>query len=225
MSEIKCPHCGKVFSVSESDYESIVSQVKNKEFDLELTKRIHEAKLTMEKDSLLNEEKIKSSKNEEISKLNRDIDDLKNQINNSNLDKEIAIKNANEAKDKEIALLKAQIHEKEVEITKLNNDIELNEVKSREKLNEELSKKNEEITKLNNTISINEKENQLKINSIKEENQAMLKLKQEELDHYKDLKAKLSTKLVGETLEQHCLNQFNSISLLSLVISTSFSWI
>ena len=213
MKEIKCPHCGKIFSVAESDYESIVSQIKTKEFEDELKERIETLHQSLEKDSKLKEQQIENKKNEEISKLKGEILSLTNKISSSDKDKALAVNEAEQNKEKEIARLKEELNQANNRLNEkdLNTKLEISKVEA--KFKDELAKKVDEINKLNSDIRIKDTENELKIKNIKSESEQMLKIKQEELEHYKDLKSKLSTKLVGETLEQHCQNEFNRIRM------------
>ena len=177
MKEIKCPNCGKVFTIDEASYANILSQVKNAEFE------------------------------EEIRRREKEIED-KNKINIENAKQSVII----EAKDK-ISELEKLLKDKESEIKnfELQKALEIKNILS--KKDEELIKKNQEISKLDNLIKSNEKDAQIKQQEIKEDFSRKLKEKDELVEYYKDMKAKLSTKLVGETLEQHCQISFNNIRM------------
>ena len=184
MQEIKCPKCGEIFKVDESDYALIVKQVRDKEFDKEIQKREKEIESRM--DSNLEIEKMKQEKNnlEELAKKDTElqkkedlIKELRTQIDNNELRQKIAITEAIEEKNQEIA------------------------------------EKSSEILELKNQLNSKEAERKLKEQSIKESYELQLKTKDEQIEYYKDFKAKQSTKMVGESLEQHCLNQFNMIRM------------
>ena len=184
MQEIKCPNCGEVFSIDESKYIQIVSQVRDKEFDAELKRR--EAELNARKDNdleiaRLNQEKKQeealSEKNKQIAEKDKEISDLKAKLNSADSEKKIAVMEAVNAKEKE------------------------------------LIEKSNEITRLNSKLEISETENELNIKSLKENYETKLKDKEEQIEYYKDFKARQSTKMIGESLEQHCLNQFNSLRM------------
>lgn len=184
MQEIKCPNCGTIFQVDESEYAQIVQQVKDKEFRRELLNREKELQerkendlkmAQMEQEQKYNERLIQ--KNAELSAKNAEIEKLKVQIVNGKTEKELAVSRAVQEKEKE------------------------------------LSAKITEITELKGKISSKEAENKLKEQSIKEQYEEKLKLKDEQIEYYKDFKARQSTKMVGESLEQHCMNQFNQIRM------------
>ena len=109
-------------------------------------------------------------------------------------------------KEREIEALKAQLSQAETE-KKLAVSEAIQEK------NNELSEKGLEITKLQGQLDSKDSENQLKENSLKEQYEEKLKLKDEQIEYYRDFKARQSTKMVGESLEQHCLTQFNSIRM------------
>ena len=186
MQEIKCPKCGEVFQVDESGYSAIVKQVRDKEFSKEIQNR--EAQFESEKENAIQLAKLEAEKmfNEKLNK-------KENELN------EIEVK-----KDKEIAELKNKLatfdKDKELEINKLIA-----------KLNTELSEKDSHIATLKGEKALTEKECQLKEQSLKEQYEEKLRFKEEEIARYKDFKSKLSTKMVGESLEQHCEIEFNQL--------------
>lgn len=194
MNEIKCPNCGKMFQIDEKDYDSIVKQIKNHEFEEELKRR--EKEFTKEKNNELEnlENRLKLENNIELSNRDREIERLKN-----NLDKkELEISN----------VFKQQISDKDIEIEKLKNQIKQNETEGKLALKEAIQEKDNQITTLNNRIELDQKEYQLKEQSLKESHEKEIKAKDQEIELYKDMKLKLSTKMVGESLEQHCKTQF-----------------
>lgn len=186
MQEIKCPKCGEVFQVDESGYSAIVKQVRDKEFSKEIQNR--ESQFESEKENAIQLAKLETEKmfNEKLNK-------KENELN------EIEVK-----KDKEIAELKNKLatfdKDKELEINKLIT-----------KLNTELSEKDSHIATLRGEKALTEKECQLKEQSLKEQYEEKLRFKEEEIARYKDFKSKLSTKMVGESLEQHCEIEFNQL--------------
>ena len=119
---------------------------------------------------------------------------------------ELAVAKANTEKEKKIADLERKISE-------LKGEIELNKTKSESAVDKAVQEKNKEIMKLQNDLELEQNKWQLKEKNLIEANTAELKRKDEEIAYYKDLKARQSTKMVGETLEQHCEMQFNSIRM------------
>ena len=184
MHEIKCPKCGEVFQVDESGYAELLSQVRNEAFEEELHKRAREL-----------EDKNKS--------------DLKM----AQMQQEKSFAEVISDKDKEIA-------NKEMEIQKLKNQISMGESEKKLAVSEAIRDKDKEIADINAAIVelksqlANQKnESALKEKSLEETYKTQLKLKDEQIEQYKDFKARQSTKMVGESLEQHCQIQFNSLRM------------
>ena len=204
MQEIKCPKCGEVFQVDESGYSAIVQQVRDKEFSKELKSR--EAQFELEKDNAVQLAKLAIEKDysEKLTQKDSEIAKLKADITTEQISKKSEISETIAQKDKEIIELKNQLatfdKDKELELTKLVN-----------KMNTELSEKDNCIAKLNNEKELTQKESQLKEQSLKDQYEEKLRFKDEEITRYKDFKAKLSTKMVGESLEQHCEIEFNKL--------------
>lgn len=204
MQEIKCPKCGEVFQVDESGYSAIVQQVRDKEFSKELKSR--EVQFELEKDNAVQLAKLAIEKDlsEKLIQKDSEIAKLKADITTEQISKKSEISETIAQKDKEIVELKNKLasfdKDKELELTKLVN-----------KMNTELSEKDTCIVKLNNEKELTQKESQLKEQSLKDQYEEKLRFKDEEIARYKDFKAKLSTKMVGESLEQHCEIEFNKL--------------
>ena len=190
MNEIKCPHCGQSFTVDKAGYAAILSQVRTDEFDRELHERL-------QKENDLAISKAVAEKDKKISELRMNIQQLENDAEKNRKDTELAVTKAvSETKDEYNKLLAekgSELEQKKREIEKLNAQSE------REKLERELAVKN--------AVSEVEKERDTQ----KAEYEAELKKQKELTDYYKDLKARQSTKMVGETLEQHCEQEFNKL--------------
>jgi hypothetical protein len=184
MSEIRCPNCGEVFQVDESGYDQIARQVRDKEFTKELELRKQELEVKREQDLEL----IRLQEEKEYA------------ASITKKDAELS------AKNQQIAELKAKLAASET-ATKLAV------AEAVEKKNEELSKKTSEIATLQGELKSKETESRLSEKSLKEQYEEKLKLKDEQIDYYKDFKARQSTKMIGESLEQHCLTQFNSLRM------------
>lgn len=204
MQEIKCPKCDEVFQVDESGYSAIVQQVRDKEFSKELKSR--EVQFELEKDNAVQLAKLAIEKDlsEKLIQKDSEIAKLKADITTEQISKKSEISETIAQKDKEIVELKNKLasfdKDKELELTKLVN-----------KMNTELSEKDTCIAKLNNEKELTQKESQLKEQSLKDQYEEKLRFKDEEIARYKDFKAKLSTKMVGESLEQHCEIEFNKL--------------
>ena len=200
MQEIKCPKCGEIFTVDEAGYAAIVSQIKNKEFTKEIDERIKQINETKNKDIELIKDKFKSEQEKVELEYKHKIEDLEKQIEtNKTIYSAEKAKELEEIKQENIKL-KSQIDSNEKDKTiAINSAVE--------KVKEDLNKKEQEIITLKGSIEIAKKEEI----ALKEKHKNDLKAKDEVIASYKDFKVKLSTKMVGETLEQHCLNEFNKI--------------
>lgn len=201
MNEIKCPNCGTVFQIDEQDYESIVKQIRDKEFEQEI--KLREEQYKKDKEQTIKIMEIEASKKleEELSKKKLEIVNLQRQIEAT----EQEIKLTTEKKYTE------EIKQKEIEITKLKGEIQLKNTEKELALKEITNNKDKEIEALNTKIETNKNEYLIKEQSLKEKYEEKIKDKDEQIAYYKDFKARQSTKMIGESLEQHCNNEFNKI--------------
>ena len=208
MKELKCPNCGSVFQVDEADYASIVNQVKNAEFEAELDRRVeelHKRHQTEQQLATANAEKTYQSqlnkKDSELSAKDQEILRLKGQLENIEVQKKSELTTALAAKDQEIAKLSATI---------IQNDakLRLTVLQEQQKANESVQAKETELTRLKADLQLQKSEAKVNEDALTKRFEEQLRLKQEQVDYYKDLKTKLSTKMVGESLEQHCYIEF-----------------
>lgn len=200
MQEIKCPKCGEVFQVDESGYAAIVKQIRDREFQKEVYEREAQFKAhlqTLEKDRQLAIKNAISIKDAEIA-------ELKAQINANARNNKLTINEAVAVKEKEITALQARLTAYEMEKRLAISEV----VFKNEKV---LAAKNQELLRLTNQIEANEKENKIREQSIKDGYEEKLRSKDEQIAYYKDFKARQSTKMIGESLEQHCLIEFNKL--------------
>ena len=190
MMEIKCPKCGTMFTVDKADYADIVSQVKNQEFAAEVAKREQELRAQYATREQLAKQQAEmqlqqslAAKASEIEKQNSEIKVLKAQL--------ASIAQTKEA-EKQAALLAEKqclqelLLNKEAEIARLKADMQ------------------KQLGDLQNAAQLQAKQAELNIKQLNDEHRILLEAKQKEVDFYKDFKAKMSTKMLGETLEQHC---------------------
>lgn len=181
MQEIRCPHCGEVFQVDESGYAQIVQQVRDKEFQKELNSRAE----------LLEQQKKK------------DLDIARLEQEKASQDALAAKERALDEKEREIEQLKAQIGKADMEKKLAVSDA----VREKES---EINKRDQEITTLKGQLDGKENENKIKEQALEKQYKEEIRQKDELIEYYKDFKARQSTKMVGESLEQHCLTQFNT---------------
>lgn len=220
MKELKCPKCGSVFTVDEADYASIVSQVKNAEYEAEIKCRIEEmheknraeqelAKARAEKELMqrLNaKEQEINSKETEINRVknekDQEIERLKGQLKSIESQKKAELLQTVADMEKERTELQSQLLQGE-------NKLQMALMEERNKAQQHLQAKEREISELRASVELEKKEAQIHEVALIKQHEDELKLKQEQLDYYKDLKTRMSTKMVGETLEAHCSTQFN----------------
>lgn len=197
MQEIKCPKCGEVFQVDESGYAAIVKQVRDKEFNKEV--EAHEHRLQEEKDSA-----VKLAVTEAEADKDKQIAELQQKLALAESEKKSALQ------ELEASNIKA-LSEKDAKIQELKSQIELDKSQAKSALSEATAKKESEIMDLKNQLKLEKNQYELEAKTMKEAHLAELKQKDDAINYFKDLKSKMSTKMVGETLEQHCEIQFNQL--------------
>ena len=184
MQEIRCPNCGQVFQVDESGYAQIIQQVRDREFAADVERRARELAEKKESDDRIARMAQEKTHGEQLAKKESELAE----------------------KQQEIERLKARISSAEME-----KELAVSQaVQGKEK---EISDKNSQIVALQGALASKETESELKVTSLKNEFQATIKMKDEQIEYYKDFKARQSTKIVGESLEQHCLTEFNKIRM------------
>lgn len=211
MKELKCPKCNSVFTVDEADYANIVSQVKNHEFDDEVNHRLEELHKQMLAEQTAKTAKAEqqfqyelSTKRLELSEKENEIAKLNDKLNSIAQSKQLEFNVEIQCKEKEIAELKSTIEKNDA-------NVKIAILEEKGKAQQELQLKENAIANLKNQISSQKNEATIRETSIKESYELQLKQKQEQVDYYKDLKSRMSTKMVGETLEIHCNTEFNRI--------------
>lgn len=199
MNEIKCPKCGEVFQVDESGYAAIIKQVRDKEFSKEIEQNTQ--RLKEEKDGAvkLAVAKVEADKDKLIA-------ELQQKLAIAGMEKEAAVNDADAAGKKLLA-------EKESEILRLKSQMEIDKANAGSALKEATAQKEQQILELTNELSLEKSRHELEQKSMIEAHREELKQKDDAINYYKDLKTKMSTKMVGESLEQYCLDEFNKIRL------------
>ena len=193
MRELKCPKCGSTFTVDEADYVSILNQVKTAEFNKELQQRA--AELKAQQEAL---QKVRDTeKAVEIERLKQQIQALEDK-------RKLEVNSAVAEKDRKIVELQSKLAQDDA-------NLRMEVMKARQEAKDELSAKDKVITQLKAELELDQSKAMLKEKGIREGYEAQLKAAQERIDYYKDMKLRLSTKMVGESLEQHCSIQFNSM--------------
>ena len=240
MKELKCPKCGNVFQVDEADYASIVSQIRTSEFQAEVDRRMRElekqTQIQREADTLAAEKTYQdklNAKEQELGKKEQEIARLTEQVKGAVQTEQLKTTQQLAEKDAEIARLKEQITsavqaqkldfnqqlaEKEAEITRLksevsqgDNRVEVAVLKEQSLAKDALQKKDEQISELRNQVASEKSEAAIREKNIKDNYESQLRNQQEIINQYKDFKTRLSTKMIGESLETHCSNEFNKV--------------
>lgn len=190
MNQIKCPKCGTVFNVNENDYANIVKQVRDSEFQQDLNDRIHLIEQEQKAALALQAEKSKAQLVQELAAKQAELDSFKAAVTQK-------------------ATQSRADHDKE--LSELKSQLEQSRLQSQLAITEATAKIEKERDDLANKLELQQNKSQLELQAVKNEYGSMLRVAKEEVEHYKDLKAKLSTKMVGETLEQHCEIEFNKL--------------
>ena len=230
MKELKCPKCGNVFKVDEADYASILNQVKTKEIEAEVKRRMTETeernkaelalvttkteqtfrnKLSQKEQELIQKaaeiERLKGEKDSELSRqkaeMSAEIANLKAKLEGIESLKASELMAALSEKDKTISELKS-------EISQNGDKLQLALMEERNKAQRDVQERENKIVKLQSEIEQEKSKAQLHEADLQRQHENELRMKQEQIDYYKDLKTRMSTKMVGETLEQHCSIEF-----------------
>ena len=193
MKELKCPKCGSVFSVDEADYAFILGQVKNQEFEAELRRRMADI-----------DSRHKAEQQVEAAKKDTEIAQLRSQLQTIAAQKDNEKNLALAAKEQQITRLNATIeqHQSNLQIALLNKQRETQEI---------IQRKDSQIQQLKSDADLEKSQAQIRESELIKRHQHELQAKQELVEYYKDLKTRMSTKMVGETLEIHCSTLFNQL--------------
>ena len=215
MQEIKCPKCGEVFQVDESGYAAIVRQVRDKEFEKELSER--KAQYLSEKENavLLAQTQTRQELAEEISRLQAKLAAAESA-------RQLAEADARSRQEKLLSEQEKALSQKDAQISLLNakitsvqetadKDIALAVSKAAAQKEKQINEMDRQIYDLTGRIEHAKQETRLREQNIKEQYEERLRMKDEEIAYYKDFKARQSTKMIGESLEQHCEIEFNKL--------------
>jgi len=197
MQDIKCPHCHKVFKVDEAGFADILKQVRDQQFDKDLHERLEIAEREKTSAVKLAESNLKNTFQENLAKKDKELAELKAE------------------KDRKLA---EELGKKEAELAEMKSKLDKAEVEQKLSVTEAVKKIEKERDDLANDLKSKETEKQLLEKSLQEKfstelktKDDIIKMKDEEIALRKDMKLKLSTKMVGETLEQHCETEFNKL--------------
>ena len=201
MNEIKCPKCGTIFKISESDYNSIIKQIRDKEFLHEIELREKQYLIDKENAIKIAEGNIEKKFNDRLNKKDLEIIELKGELKSK-------VNDITNKLDKEY---NEKLNEKKLEISNLENKLKIINTENELAIKDVINDKDKLISELNNKIILNDNEYVIKEKNIKDSYEVKLKLKDEQISYYKDFKARQSTKMIGESLEVHCECEFNKL--------------
>ena len=211
MKEIKCPNCNKVFSVDEADYAFIVNQVRNAEFTNELKRRVEALHQQHQMEQEREEAKLETKHQQELNQkesamkqLELEMARLKKDLQAAEQQKNAAVQLALAENEKLIGQLRAQLTESE-------SKEKVAVLKEQQRYGEALKQKELEIASLKSGVEAQKLETASKLAAQKDKYESELRMVREQVDYYKDMKTRLSTKMVGETLEIHCSTEFNRV--------------
>ena len=208
MSEIKCPKCGSVFKIDEENYDSIVKQVRDSEFNKEIENREKQYHKDKEATIKIVTNDVEKKFNEQLVAKDLEIANLKNKIDNNKINQDNAVKQASMDVEKK---LNDTINTLKLQITNLENELKIKDTENNLKVEELRMTKDKDIGELTNKIEVNKREFELKKQLLKDGYESKLKSKDEIIAYYKYFKARQSTKMIGESLEQHCNYEFNKL--------------
>jgi hypothetical protein len=237
MNEIKCPNCNKAFTIDEAGYAAILKQVRDEDFDRQLKERLALAEKDKRSTVEIERAKVAAEYEQTVSAMKSQLTELKAKLDAGTVAKELAVTNAVSELEKERDKLLSQIEqaqrdgkaaadvaqatlraelqkvagEKDGEIQSLKSQIEGVETKHRLTLAERVGQVEKERDALRGDLEKARLEKELCEKALKEKYEQQIKDREEMIERMRDLKARLSTKMVGETLEQHCECEFNRI--------------
>ncbi|MFT5398146.1 MAG: hypothetical protein ACI9LO_002367 [Planctomycetota bacterium] len=237
MHEIICPHCGKAFKIDEAGYADILKQVRNGEFEQQLHERLELAEQDKRNAVELAENRIGSEMQKAGAAKDTEIQDLRAKLDAGEVARKLAVSEALNAVEKERDMLANELKQakhdkqsaseladvkrsrelqeaaatKDAEIQDLKAKLDAGEVARKLAITEALSSVEKERDELKNGLERVVLEKQLEEKSLKDKYETQIKDRDDAIERLRDMKARLSTKMVGETLEQHCETEFNRI--------------
>ncbi len=208
MNKIVCPHCHNTFEIDNQDYAAILNQVRDKEFEKQV--KLNDERKEKEKEAALELLQVKMNNEKALTLKEKDNEIKKLQDTLKSIEQESESKITKIKLEEQTSALE-EASKLKLKIAQLEQEIKLQDMQKESALNKVSSQKDEEISSLKNTILLNQKEYSLKEANMKQSFEQEIKSKNDIIEYYKDLKARQSTKMIGETLEQHCNAEFSRI--------------
>ncbi len=201
MNEIKCPECGSTISIDEDNYSNIIKQVRDKEFECEMDKRIELLEKDKQKCVELAIQNIRLQMQEAAFVNEKKMQGLQSQLIAAQAEKDMTVNKIKHTFEKERDSLEFL----------LEKTREKNEFDKKLAVSEAITELKEGYEKIKNNLDKVELQNELSEKSLKMRYEVQLKERDDLIERLRDMKIKLSTKMVGESLEQHCENEFNRL--------------
>jgi len=220
MSGIRCPKCGEVFKADGSGMAEIVKQVRDGEFRKEIEDRENAWKVDKEQTVALAAERAERNLQGEISKRETENAQLRLKLEAAKTEEKLAVNEASSSAERELETLRGQLRErdaalqveverKEAAIAELSERMKKQELAGLLETKEQISEIERERDRLKAAVEAGDKDRLLSEKTLKEKYEIELRAKDEQIAYYRDYKAKQSTKMVGESLERYCENEFN----------------
>lgn len=208
MHEIKCPHCHTAFTINEASYADILNQVRTQEFQAEIHERLVQHQAQAKSELALQQAQAQTQFEQTLAQKNAEIAQLNSQLASHEKDRQLAVAEVSGSlkadlatREREIEQLRAQ-NAALVERMNLERDLAISQA---------LAAKEREVLDLETQLKLSESKNESEQRALQDKFQMVLKIKDEEIAAYRDFKAKQSTKMVGESLELYCENEFNRV--------------
>jgi len=215
MHEVRCPHCGESFTINEAAYADIVTQIRDSEFENALHERLKLAEDEKKTAIELAEAKVARELEKEQAAKTAEIERLRASLDAADVSTRLAVVEAvntlAKERDAELSALEKVAGNKDAEIERLKAELKSADVSSQLAIREALNAVEKERDDLARDLAISKSEQKLRESNLREQHGTEVKLLNETIDSYKDFKARLSTKMVGETLEQHCEIEFERL--------------
>jgi hypothetical protein len=208
MHEIICPHCGKAFKIDEAGYADILKQVRDSDFDKQLHARLELAEQDKRNAVELAQSKLANELQKDAAAKDAEIQNLKAKLDAGEVARKLAVTEALSAVEKQRDALANQLQQAKHEKLAATH---LAEAKFANELQKAASTKDADIQELKAELERAALEKQLAEKALKDKYETQIKDRDDAIERLKDMKARLSTKMVGETLEQHCETEFNRI--------------
>lgn len=226
MNEIKCPECGHVFQVSQEVFDSLAAQVRNSVFKQEIERRSEEIRRQLQAELRADSLKTERAHSEEINKTlaklqqaDAEIEVLKERLRSADSKNDLRVEreraDLEKKHDAALRALETENQKLKSQLLQSDGDKKLALMEQESVANRNLQEKEREILKLRNDVAAERQSAALREASLKEQHAIEVRRKDETIEFYKDLKARISTKMVGESLEVHCANEFNRVRSLA----------